>query len=39
MIVFQRGDEYKGKKRLYHGEHTGMTADEMYVPVIVVGNQ
>ena len=40
FIVFQQGDQYRGKniKRLYHGEHTGMTADEMYVPLIVVGN-
>ena len=39
MIVFQQGEQYKGHgKRLYHGEHTGMTPDEMYVPVIVIGD-
>jgi len=38
MMVFKRGEEYHGHgKRLYHGEHTGLTADEMAVPVIVIG--
>ena len=39
FIVFKQGDQYRGKhkKHLYHGEHTGMTAEEMYVPVIVIG--
>ena len=37
MMVFQQGEEFHSHgKRLYHGEHTGMTADEMYVPVIVI---
>ncbi len=37
MMVFKRGKEYHNHKRLYHGSHTGMTPDEMYVPVIVIG--
>lgn len=38
MMIFKRGEEYHGhSKRLYHGEHTGLTDDEMAVPVIVIG--
>lgn len=36
MMIFQRGDERHRHKHLYRGTHTGMTADEMYVPLIVV---
>lgn len=36
MLVFDPGDQYQGSSRLYHGAHTGMTADEMLVPLIVV---
>ena len=36
MMIFMRGDEYHHHKRPYHGIHTGLTADEMRVPVIVV---
>ena len=39
MLIFQHGDEFHRHKHLYHGNHTGMTADEMYVPLIVVGDQ
>lgn len=38
MMVFKDGKEYH-HHRLYHGCHTGMTADEMRVPLIVVGDQ
>lgn len=36
MMIFSAGDQYQGHKRLYHGTHTGLTADEMMVPVIVL---
>lgn len=36
MMIFKHGDEYHSRKHLYHGVHTGLTADEMEVPVIVV---
>lgn len=35
MMVFTPAEQYHGK-RLYHGIHTGLTADEMLVPVIVI---
>ena len=34
MMMFKRN-----KKHLYRGAHTGMTADEMYVPLIVVAGE
>ena len=36
MLVFDPGDQYQGSSRLYHGVHTGLTADEMWVPIIVI---
>ncbi len=38
MMVFEVGDQYQNRKRcrIYHGMHTGLTADEMYVPLIVI---
>ncbi len=36
MAVFLTRDQYLRKHRLYHGMHTGLTADEMLVPVIVI---
>ena len=36
MMVFAPGEQYHGHQRFYHGIHTGLTADEMYVPLIVV---
>ncbi len=38
MMIFRPGKERHHKKRVYHGAHTGMTPDEMYVPVIVIGD-
>lgn len=39
MLVFQRGAEYHHHTHLYRGTHTGMTANEMYVPLIVVAGK
>ncbi|MCQ2382046.1 MAG: alkaline phosphatase family protein, partial [Clostridia bacterium] len=39
MLVFSHGDEYKGSRRLYKGMHTGMTPEEMFVPVIVINGE
>lgn len=36
MMVFKAGEQYHGR-HLYHGIHTGLTADEMLVPIIVIG--
>lgn len=36
MLVFKNGEQYHGSGHLYHGIHTGMTAEEMMVPVIVL---
>ena len=38
MMVFNSGDQYQNskRKRLYRGMHTGLTPDEMYVPLIVI---
>lgn len=35
MMVFTPAEQYHGN-HLYHGIHTGLTADEMLVPVIVI---
>ena len=36
MAVFVKRDQYRKGHTLYRGIHTGLTADEMMVPVIVV---
>lgn len=36
MAVFVKRDQYRQGHKLYRGIHTGLTADEMMVPVIVV---
>lgn len=42
MLVFSHGSEFthhRHGQHLYLGTHTGMTADEMYVPLIVVAGK
>lgn len=36
MAVFSDGDQLRHKHKPYRGIHTGLTADEMLVPVIVI---
>ncbi|MCQ2382837.1 MAG: hypothetical protein MJ060_03300, partial [Clostridia bacterium] len=36
MAVFVKRDQYRQGHKLYRGIHTGLTADEMMVPVIVI---
>ena len=36
MMVFETGDHLRRKHKPYRGMHTGLTADEMYVPLIVI---
>lgn len=36
MLVFKPGEQYHGNHHLYHGIHTGLTPEEMLVPVIIV---
>lgn len=39
MLVFAPGKEYRVHDHLYRAHHTGLTPDEVFVPLIIVGNQ
>jgi len=36
MLVFAAGKEYTSQGNIYKGHHTGMTEDEMFVPLIII---
>ncbi len=39
MLVFAAGKEFRDHDHLYRGHHTGLTPDELFVPLIIMGNQ
>lgn len=39
MLVFAPRKEYREHDHLYRAHHTGLTAEEVFVPLIIAGNQ